>query len=64
MNNADKKLARFSENGNGQRPAQNENREVSERDGLFEQTQLVNRKLVSRDGRQLLREQTFEGGLI
>ncbi len=60
MNNADKKLARFAESN--QTPGQrNQNQEVSERDGLFEQTQLVNRKLVTRDGRQLLREQTYEG---
>ncbi len=60
MNNADKKLARFAETSEN-RGQKNQSQEVSERDGLFEQTQLVNRKLVTRDGRQLLREQTYEG---
>ena len=42
-------------------PAKGPNGEiiVSQRDGLFERRELINRKLVTTDGRQLLREELY-----
>jgi hypothetical protein len=34
---------------------------VKVRDGLFEHTEIVNKKYVTTDGRQLLKEVRFEG---
>jgi len=43
---------------------ENQNQEsevvVKVRDGLFEHTEVVNKKYVTSDGRQLLKEVTFE----
>jgi hypothetical protein len=58
MTNVDKKVTQFG------KPASERRLEkkalVDERDGLFEQHEVVNRRLVSQDGRQLLREQNHE----
>jgi hypothetical protein len=59
MTNVDKKIATFGQH-TGPKAKTSKVAEVSERDGLFEQHDVVNRKLVSRDGRQLLREQNHE----
>lgn len=57
MHNVDKKVKEF-----GKTPTERAAKkvQVDERDGLFEQHDIVNRRLVSQDGRQLLREQTNE----
>jgi hypothetical protein len=58
MTNADKRVQDF-----GQADAKakkNKAKRLDERDGLFESNQLVNQRLVTSDGRQLLREQTHE----
>lgn len=57
MNNVDKKVSEF-----GRKEAANSKKKtrLDERDGLFEQHDVINRRLVSSDGRQLLREQNFE----
>lgn len=58
MTNADKKVAQF-----GAAYSENSPKEVQrldQRDGLFESHTLITRKLVTKDGRQLLREQTNE----
>lgn len=58
MTNADKRVQDF---GQAQtKRIKNKTKRLDERDGLFESQQLINQRLVSNDGRQLLREQTHE----
>jgi hypothetical protein len=65
MENTDlnKKLSQLisSENSN-ELENQNEETQVSikVRDGLFEHTEVINKKFVTTDGRQLLKEVRFE----
>lgn len=59
MENIDHKLASFI-NKKNQKPAPGQDLQVTQRDGLFERRDLINPKLVTKDGRQLLREDNFQ----
>lgn len=59
MENIDNKLASFLSK-KGQKPASGEGVVVPQRDGLFERREIVNPKLMTKDGRQLLREDRFQ----
>lgn len=59
MENTENKLSDFLAK-KGQKPAPNQDVVVSQRDGLFERRELINPKHVTRDGRQLLREDRFQ----
>jgi len=59
MENIDNKLTSFL-NKKGQKPAPGEDVVVPQRDGLFERREIINPKLMTKDGRQLLREDRFQ----
>ena len=59
MENIDNKLASFL-NKKNTKPAPGQDLQVPQRDGLFERRELINPKLVTKDGRQLLREDTYQ----
>ncbi len=59
MENIDNKLASFL-NKKNQKPAPGQDVVVPQRDGLFERREIVNPKLMTKDGRQLLREDRFQ----
>lgn len=65
MNSQQNKINQFLGKQNGVKPntipGQNENEEIMlPKDGLYEKHEIINKRLMTKDGKQLLKEQTYE----
>lgn len=65
MNSEQNKINQFLGKQNGFKPntipGQNEDEEIMlPKDGLYERREIINKRLMTKDGKQLLKEQTYE----
>jgi hypothetical protein len=56
MENIENKLSKFLK----KEEVENQEKEIKVKDGLFERHEIINKKVVTTDGRQLLKETLFQ----